>query len=152
MFGKEEARQLKKDFWVAFGVMMKPHLSAEGLRTNWINYKTGVKDIRFKTNASNKEVYVGIQLTHSDDGIRELYWEQFEEFKTLFHSVLEEKWHWDSMKFDEFGKPYSDIYTRQKGNVFDKNQWPEMFQFLKSRLLKLDEFWCDAKDVFKSLS
>jgi hypothetical protein len=43
MYSKDQASQLKQEFWTAFGQYMGPVLSAEGLRTNWINYKTGVK-------------------------------------------------------------------------------------------------------------
>ncbi len=45
MFSKQEASQLRKDFWTAFGLYMRPIPSAEGDKINWINYKTGEKDI-----------------------------------------------------------------------------------------------------------
>ncbi|MFA6248901.1 MAG: DUF4268 domain-containing protein, partial [Mucilaginibacter sp.] len=48
MYSKDQASQLKQAFWTAFGQYMGPVLSAEGLRTNWINYKTGVKHIYFR--------------------------------------------------------------------------------------------------------
>lgn len=151
MYGKDEAKLLKKQFWMAFGMVMKPNFSAEGLKVNWVNYNTEVKDILFKTDATNKKVSISIQIHHPDEGIRELYWEQFLEFKSLLHSILEEEWEWDEVTFDEYGKQYSSINISTKGNIFNKDQWQEIFSFLKERLLKLDEFWSDAKDIFKSL-
>lgn len=151
MYSKDEVKLLKTQFWTAFGMVMKPHLSTEGLRINWVNYKTGVKDIVFKTDASKKEISISIQLHHDDVGIRELYWEQFLEFKSLFHSIVEEEWDWNDIAYNEYDEPYSSISISSKGNIFDKDQWQDMFAFLKARLLKLDEFWSDAQEIFKSL-
>lgn len=151
MYGKDESKLLKKQFWTAFGMVMKPYFSVDGLKINWINYKTGVKDIYFKTDATNKKVSVSIELHHLDDGIRELYWEQFLEFKSLLHSILEEEWIWAPNQFDVFGKAYAKIYIETMGNIYNQNEWQNMFAFLKPRLLKLDEFWVDAKEILKSL-
>lgn len=122
-------------------MVMKPHLSAEGNKINWINYKTGVKDVHFKMDADSKKTSITIELLHKDDGIKELYWEQFLEFKNLFHTTLKEDWIWED----------SSISITANGNIFDKNQWQDMFAFLKTRLLKFDEFWADAQEMFKSL-
>lgn len=130
---------------------MKPHLSASGRKVNWINYKTDVSHIQFKMHADNKQVQIGIFLSHKDDGIRELFYEQFLEFRSLFTSILEEEWHWENIAYDEYGASHSRIYTSTNGNIFDKQQWPDMFAFLKPRLIKLDEFWVDAVEIFKKL-
>ena len=37
MFSKQEYSQLKKEFWTAFGLYMKPVPFAEGEKNNWIN-------------------------------------------------------------------------------------------------------------------
>ena len=55
MYSKSEASQLKQEFWTSFGQYMSPVLSAEGEKLNWINYKTGEKDIFFKMKANNKK-------------------------------------------------------------------------------------------------
>ena len=151
MYGKEESKILKKQFWTAFGTIMKPNFSAEGLKINWVNYKTGVKNIQFKTQATRINVSISINLLHKDAGIRDLYWEQFIEFKSLFHATMEEEWIWHNKIYDDYGKEYSAIQLSTEGNIFDQDQWQNMFAFLKPRLLKLDEFWTDAKEIFKSL-
>ena len=91
--------------------------------------------------ADSKKVTLSIHLSHKDEGIKELFWEQFLEFKFLFHSTLEEEWSWENPT----------IWISTNGNIFDKNQWQDMFSFLKTRLLKFDEFWTDAQEIFKSL-
>ena len=41
MYTKQEAAQLRKEFWTAFGQYMKPVPTEDGEKVNWINYKTG---------------------------------------------------------------------------------------------------------------
>lgn len=151
MYGKEETKRTRQAFWTAFGTVMKPIFSASGFSINWVNYKTEVKDVYFKMNANGKKVSIGIYIQHKDAGIRALFFEQFLEFKSLLHTILEEEWEWHSQCADEHGKSTASITVSANANIFDKNQWQDMFLFLKTRLIRLDEFWDDAKEIFKSL-
>ena len=77
MYSKQEASRLRQEFWTIFGQYMRPVLSADAEKINWINYKTGQKDILFRMNAENEKAGIRIELVHRDSGIRELYFEQF---------------------------------------------------------------------------
>src|SRR3982750_3698682 len=111
MYSKQEATKLKQQFWTAFGLYMSPVFSAEGEHINWINYKTGEKDIFFRMNADNKTASIAIELTHKDEALQELFFKQFEQLKTLLHSTLKEEWIWLLYTHDENGKTISSIYT-----------------------------------------
>ncbi|MGN6618356.1 MAG: DUF4268 domain-containing protein, partial [Ilyomonas sp.] len=54
MYSKQEASQLRQEFWTVFGQYMLPVLSSEGMKISWTNYKTGEKNIYFRMNADNK--------------------------------------------------------------------------------------------------
>ena len=153
MYSREEASKIRKQFWTTFGQYLSPNMSAEGLKVNWINYKTGLKDVYFRMDAIKKEVSIAIELHHTDEGIRELFFEQFLELKTYFHSIMEEEWIWaETYTFQDNGKNVARIYKELHGySVFNQNQWPEIIQFLKPRMIRLDEFWSDAKYTFDSL-
>src|SRR5437764_6622218 len=94
MYSKQEAAQLKQEFWTTFGQYMSPVFSAEGEKINWINYKTGEKDIYFRMYADGKSAKIGIELTHKDPGIRHLYFEQCCQYQTILEKVLRERWEW----------------------------------------------------------
>lgn len=152
MYSKEEASRLRKEFWTTFGHYMSPQRSAEGLKTNWLNYKTGLKHVYFRLDAGKDHASVAIEITHSDAGLRELYFEQFLELKSLFKGYLKEDWVWDLHTSDESGKTLSRVYIAlDKVNVFNKNDWPALISFFKPRVIALDEFWNDAKYSFDSL-
>lgn len=149
MYSKEQASQLKQAFWTAFGQYIAPHLSAEGLRTNWVNYKTGIKNLHFKMQADKKSASIAIEMSHSDPGIQELMFEQFLEFKNILNASLNEEWEWQLHVQDENDRTLSRIVKILPGvSIFKQEDWPALISFFKPRIIALDEFWSDAKDSF----
>ena len=152
MYSKAEVTQLRQAFWTAFGQYMAPVPSAEGDTTNWINYKTGVKNVYFRMRADQAHASIGIELTHPDAGIRELFWEQLLELKALLHETLGEEWTWEADATDAHSEPLSRIYTElAPANLFSRDDWPRLISFFKPRLVALDAFWTDAQWSFEAL-
>jgi hypothetical protein len=152
LYSKDEASQLKQNFWTTFGQYISPQLSAEGLRVNWVNYKTGIKYVYFRMEAAKKSASIAIEIAHPDAGIQELFFEQFLELKSVLHSVLDEEWEWQLHTTDENGKTVCRILKVLGGvSIFNKNDWPALISFFKPRIIALDEFWSDAKYAFDAL-
>lgn len=153
MYSRQESAALKQEFWTRFGQYMQPVLSAEGMPVNWINYKTGERNIFFKMFADNKHAYIGIEITHKEAGLRELYFQQFQELANFLNDCLKEAWIWQPEYTDfETGKTISRIYTKlEQVSIFKQEDWPAMIAFLKPRIIALDEFWNNVKPVFEAL-
>ncbi|HWJ91152.1 MAG TPA: DUF4268 domain-containing protein, partial [Flavisolibacter sp.] len=152
MYSRQEASKLRQEFWTSFGLYMSPVASADGEKINWLNYKTGQKDIAFRMQADNKKASIGIDLSHKDPGMQQLYMEQFRQFKMLLEESVGEVWEWQEGTHDENGKLVSRIFTIQQGvNVFNKADWPALISFFKPRIIGLDAFWSSAKYAFESL-
>lgn len=102
--------------------------------------------------AAQKTATISIELAHPDSGIRELFFEQFLEFKTILHTTTGEEWLWEMQHTDESGKTYSRIYRQLNGvSIFNKNDWPALISFFKPGIIALDEFWTMVKDSFEGL-
>jgi len=100
-----------------------------------------------------KKATISIQLSHPDAGIRELVFNQFEEFRLMFRNTVNEEWDWLQDTTDEYGKTVSQIaITLEKVNIYNQQHWPELISFFKPRIIALDEFWDNVKPVFESLS
>jgi len=153
LYSKEEARNLKESFWTAFGQYMSAVPSADGDKVNWVNYKTGVKHLHFRMDATNKTAGIYIEISHPDESMRQLIFEQFQELQQVFKGIVVEGWEWNSEYYDEYGKKTARISTSiAKTSIFNKAQWPELISFFKPRIIALDEFWSMAKysfDIFK---
>ena len=152
MYSKEEAAKLRQQFWITFGKYLKPIPSAEGLPINWINYKTGVKNVFFRMNAEQRQAVIAIELTHGDEERRNQYFEQFKALKLLFAAAVNEEWDWEESVNNEFGAPMSRISkTLNDVSIYNQQHWPELISFLKPRVIALDQFWVDVKPIFEDL-
>jgi len=151
LYSREEAKKLKEQFWTHFGRFMSLVPSEEGGKTNWVNYKTGIKHLFFRMDADNKRADIYIEISHPDEGIRELLFEQFLEYKPIMETELGEEWTWDKTYYDEYGKKTARIGIRldKKLSVFKQEDWPELMAFFKPRIITLDQFWSTAKYGFE---
>ena len=152
MFKRQEASRLREEFWTTFGRYMSPVPSAEGVKINWINYRTSLKDLHFRMDVSSHSAMISIALEHQDSGIRELYFQQFLELKKLLHATLEEEWEWQSHTRTAEDKIISRICKEMTGvSVFNKEQWPDLISFFKPRIIALDRFWEESRYSFDAL-
>jgi hypothetical protein len=147
MYSKQESTAIKRKFWTTLGMYMKPVPSAWQDKANWLNYKTGIKDVFFRMHADHNMARISIELTHSDPLIRQLYFDHFGAMKGILYDYFKEDWVWDSTAIDEFGRPFSIIKRELESvNIMKEAHWPILISFFKPRLIALDHFWAEAKD------
>ena len=152
MYSRQEAAQLRQEFWTAFGQYMVPVLSSEGERVNWVNYITGEKNIAFRMEAGNRKQWIGIEISHKDPGIRQLYFDQLAQFKKLLVQETGEKWRWEPLMVDDHGRTTCRVFIElNEGSIFRKEDWPLLISFFKQRIIALDAFWNQVKYAFDSL-
>lgn len=149
MYSKEQASKLKTQFWTRFGQYMKPIPGAAGLPVNWINYKTGIKHIRFKMDADNKKAVIAIEIAHPKEEERSHYYNRFLALKNLLTTTTEFNWQWnETLQKDH--RTISSISQQLDGaNILNEADWPSIISFLKPRIMALDAFWEMVKDGFE---
>jgi hypothetical protein len=146
MFTRGEASRIRQEFWTVFGKYMSPIPSADGLKVNWINYRTGIKDLYFRMDTSENGAAISISIEHTDPGIRELFFEQFVELKMVLNESLNEEWTWQNET--QSSRIYKELPEVQ---VTNRDQWPELISFFKPRIIALDAFWENARWSFEGL-
>lgn len=153
MFKRGELREWNKRFYTTFGVYMRKHTPQSDYKLKWLNYKTGIKSIFFKVEATKRTGIVAIDITHSDEGMRELFFEQFVEFRKAFESYVTGEWIWDKEYELDNGQTICRIYIQKEGiNVFKEDDWGDFFYFFEKHLVELDNFWTDFKEGFRMLA
>lgn len=150
MYTKHELTRIRETFWTTFGKYMAPIPSADGEKINWINYKTGVKNVRIIMQAENN-ASVGIYITHSSDGAGFLHYNKLLELKAIFTNTVQGEWEWHPAILDSAGKTVSAVYTNLPGKgITNPGDWPAIISFFKANLIMLDEFWGMVKNGFDS--
>lgn len=148
MYSKQEATLIKRDFWRRFGQYMRPLKNSAGENVNWLNYKTGVRQIYFRLDVKRNEASVAIEIRHHDPVSRSGYFEKLNALKLLFREIAGEEWEWNPAFTDEDGIEIAKIAKSLADvNVFNENDWPAIISFLKSGIMALDKFWVEVKEV-----
>lgn len=153
MYTREQASQVKQAFWTRFGKYMSPVLSAEGEKINWINYKTGIRNLYFRMNATKDTAGIAIEIMHRDADVAGKIYQQFLLLQPMLEEHTGEKWEWQALCENEHGQALSRIGTEQTGvNIFKETDWPAIISFLKPRMMALDAFWSEYRMVFEMIS
>lgn len=149
MYNKEEASKVKAQFWTSFGQYMKPIPGASGQPVNWINYKTGIKHIRFKMDADDKKTTIAIIINHPQEALRLHYYDHFLSLKKLLESTTGFTWQWEETLNTEHKTISSISQQLDDLKVLNQANWPAIISFLKPRIIALDAFWELVKDGFE---
>lgn len=152
MYTKDEKKVLKVDFWSHLKNQMEKIKNPHGSKVNWMHYNTGFNDLYFRMEANETSAKLCIDIQFADTGVREVFWEQFEEFKEMLDGIFKGKLIWEKNYLHENGKEISRIYLEKKEvNLYNKKDWDKMHLFLKLNFSKLDHFWFEYKEVFLNL-
>lgn len=142
MFSKEEAAQIKKEFWIAFG---------KSFPRKWILYDTKIKDFSFKFSADKKKAEVSLDIEIKDEIFRNAYYEKIWSLEDLLKDYVGE---FQKEKFYtlENGKIISRIWVEKTGvSIFNKNSWREIFVFFVEKMDGFERFFYDFEDFIKDI-
>ena len=143
MFSKEEALQIKKDFWIAF--------AAEYPR-KWLLYNTKIKDVTFKFYVDNKKAQVLLDIEPKDEEKRIIYYEKVESLKNILLEDYLEDAIFERNFYLETGKEISRVWVEKTGiSINNKNTWPEIFDFFAEKMDAFERFFYENEDYIKDL-
>ena len=143
MFSKEEALQIKKDFWIAF--------AAEYPR-KWLLYNTKIKDVTFKFYVDNKKAQVLLDIEPKDENKRIIYYEKVESLKNILLEDYLEDAIFERNFYLENGKVISRVWVEKTGiSINNKNTWPEIFGFFAEKMDAFERFFYKNEDYIKDL-
>ena len=142
MYTKEEASAVRTKFWTSLGKYLKPIPNAEGASINWINYKTGINQVRVKADAQNGFAFVVVEISGEEEKRNEILaaFRRLDfSWKTKTIIIQNER--------NDGGKQVHQIITNLEDiSVFRENDWPAIISFLKENLIAFDVFWCENKE------
>jgi hypothetical protein len=143
MFSKEEALQIKKDFWIAF---------AEAYPRKWLLYNTKIKDVTFKFYVDNKKAQVILDIEPKDEEKRKIYYEKVESLKSILIEDYIEDVIFERNYYLENGKIISRIWVEELGiSINNKNTWTTIFDFFNVNMDAFERFFYENEDYIKDL-
>ncbi len=149
MYSKKEESFLREEFWTTFGKYISPVPSAEGCKINWVNYKTGIRFIKLKMEVKGESAYIGFEISHNKIIVQDSFFDHFKLLQVEFEKILMEKWAWEKNIEIENNKISRIYFLLNAVDIYNKDDWPQIISFLKKRILLLDIFWCQHKEIFE---
>jgi hypothetical protein len=142
MFSKEESIQLKKEFWTAFG---------KSFPKKWMLYHTKIKDFSFKFYVDNKRAEVALEIEMKDEHLKEAYYNKIWSLEDQLQEAVGLFYKDDSYALDN-GKLIGRIWMEKKSvSVFNKNSWPEIFEFFNLKMTAFEEFFTEYEDFIRDV-
>ena len=139
MFSKEEAAQLRKEFWTSFG---------KSFPRKWLLYNTKIKGFALKFQADRKNASVCLDIEHGDEIANELLYDQMLSLRSILETEIPE------IIFDaeyelESGKIIKRIYIpfdkkfsiHKRAHIFPESATPHIIQKPCSVILKITGLW-----------
>lgn len=152
MYTKEEAAKLRSTFWTNFGKYMQPVPSAGGGRVHWVNYKTGIKKIRFALDVENKQASVSVVLLETQPALKDKMYEVLLQMKEDMNKRSTIEWLSDKA-FWKNDTCLMRIFAFLPGvNIYHMNHWPQMITFFKMAMIDLDEAWIHYQPVLEMMA
>ena len=143
MFSKEEARQIKREFWINF---------AEEYPRKWLLYNTKIKNFSFKFYVDNKKAQVLLEIEPEDEELRKIYFEKTESLKTILLEEFIEDAIFERNYYLENGKLVSRIWVELENvSVNNKKTWPTIFEFFNEKMSAFEMFFYEYEDYIKDL-
>lgn len=152
MFTKEEKKDLTKRFWVSMAERLDLKGKTKGRNIDWLDYPNKINHIYFRMESNTEFVKFCIDIQFLDKGLRDLYFEQFEELKDKLTSIMPTELVWLKSFDHPNTRNIARISTVLDGvNIYNEKDWTNSQQFLEDAFIAFDQFWCEFSDVFKAL-
>lgn len=150
MFSKEEAKEIREEFWEDFKSLSSPKRVRRKLPGKWMLDQTGIKALNLRFHVDRKVAQVGIDLeTRNLDKRIELF-EKLESLKKILEQSMESPLQWELEYIRENGKSVSRIYLQMEGvDIYDRNTWEKAHQFMYENMMKLEAFYVEYRDYIK---
>lgn len=146
MFSKEEAQQLRHDFWNKLESKSRKVPGQNGKSIKWIGDKTGVKGLDLRFDVDREKAIVAIEINTNDDEKQNELWEKMNNCKTLFENRFGGPLIWDKNYKKQSGEVVARIYVETNGDLYNKDLWSDMLRFMIDNMINLEKAFKEVQD------
>ncbi|MFA5326169.1 MAG: DUF4268 domain-containing protein [Prolixibacteraceae bacterium] len=151
MYSKDEAKLLRKEFWVVFARRCEIVPQLQFRKKKWILYDTGLSGVDLKFDVTRTEALVMIEINSRLESRRLEVFETLQKYRLLLEDGFNEPLTWDFCYTRESGQEVCRIYISLPNVDFHRqNQWPDIFNFLIGNMLILENNFLEIKDALEA--
>lgn len=146
MFSKEEAQEIRHAFWHKLESKTRRLPGQNGKPVKWIGDRTGIKGLDLRFDVDRERAIVAMEINpHSDTKLEEL-WTKMLSCKQLFEQTFGGELIWQHDYVKQAGDTAARIYVEHKGDMYKKEDWPNMIYFMIDNMLRLEKAFLQVQD------
>lgn len=149
MYSKEEAKQLRLDFWQKLSNRTRRLPGQKGRKRLWILDNTGIKGLDLRFDVGREKIIVALEINIKKEESRLALYEKLEAVKGLFEKQFGEPLIWDFAYTKDNGRDVCRVYVEQPGDMYVQESWPEIFTFMIDRMMRMEKAFLEVKDYLK---
>lgn len=148
MYTKEEAKKLRKDFWILFGKRCEIVPELKGRKKKWMLYDTKISGLDLKFEIDRSEALVMLEINARSEDRRIQVYEQLEKYRVIIEDGFENGLEWELCYSLPKGEEVSRIFIRKKNvDIHRQNQWPDIYNFFIDNMLVLEWNFLEIRDL-----
>jgi hypothetical protein len=138
MFSKKESKQLREQFWTAFG---------KSYPRKWILYNTKLKGLSLKFHFELKKAMVSLDLEDLPKDQHEVLWNKLNSLKVILVEEYLEDVIYNPTYILDNQKEISRIYVQKNHvSIHDKSSWRDTMEFLNEKMTAMESFFEQYRD------
>ncbi len=142
MFGKEETKKLRQDFWISFG---------KSYPRKWVLYDTKIKGFAMKFHFDTSKAMVSMDIETKDLEKRILLWEKLISLKPILKKDYGLNVLFEECTLLENKTEISRVYiVKNEVSIHNKSTWHQTMVFLNENMKKFEAFFIEFKDMLAS--
>jgi hypothetical protein len=149
MYSKEEAKQLRLEFWQKLGNRTRRLPGQKGRKRLWIFDNTGIKGLDLRFDVDREKIIVALEINIKKEENRLALFEKLEAAKGLFEEHFGGPLIWDFAYIKDNGREVCRVYVEQPGDMYVKESWPQIFTFMIDRMMRLEKAFLEVKDYLR---
>jgi hypothetical protein len=149
MFSKEEAKELRLEFWRKLENRTRRIPGQKGLPKKWILDNTGIKGVDLRFEVTREMACVALEINHRDEDRRLKLYAKLDACKSIFEQMNEGPLTWELAYEKETGNNVCRVYNQIKADIYNQEQWPDIFRFLIDHMIRLEKAFLEVKDFLK---
>ncbi|NPA37311.1 MAG: DUF4268 domain-containing protein [Chlorobi bacterium] len=149
MFSKEEAKEMRLEFWKKLENRTRRLPGQKGRRKKWIGDRTEIKGLDLRFDVDREKAIVALEINHRQENKRLEMYERLETARTLFEKAFGRPLIWDYLYEKPNGKQVCRVYVEMKADMYRKEQWSDIFYFLIDNMIRMEKAFLEVKDYLK---
>ncbi|TCO08372.1 DUF4268 domain-containing protein [Natronoflexus pectinivorans] len=150
MFNKEEAKEVRLEFWQKLNNKTRRLPGQKGRKKFWIFDNTGIKGLDLRFDVDREKARVALEINHTKEERRLQLFEKLEAAKSLFEAEFGEPLNWDFTYEKPTGEMVCRVYTECPGDILNRELWSDMTFFLIDKMIKMEKAFLEVKDYLQS--